>query len=201
MKPLSPEMFNRITPVAKREICKQTMEQVYHAEKRPHSYQTICAEGRSLAIATRLSGTQLLDEFRLVNDEIQKTGGKRIYTSEQLVKAYVSDAIDITYYPLNGVIKENVEQLILFARPTPIDVFRPYARFKVGEPIKTRSINILQASHFSDLTVIMNTNFQTLLPISCPETGDLPTDYLSTYSGESIYDRSFKGGSQIIFVI
>lgn len=214
MKPLKPGQFHLLSPAVQRVIDRETREEIYYAgnarEPMNHSYQSIVRQGRSLSIATRVRSTvtPLYNEVRIVNDQFVLTGAQRSYTGEQIAQSYVNDASKFpeTYYPYNGrITTDEMEQLILFTKPSPDDRYVPFARFIAGAPILCTSITVKEVEkHFSDPTVILNTTYQTLIPISCPELynvdNQLPRDFLTLKSGRSIYE-SFKGGQAVIFCI
>lgn len=206
MKALNPDNFYFLSPRAQKAIDRQTRDEVYFGTPMPHSYQTICKEKRSFAIAARMipSITPPLDEVRVVNNAFQITGAQRSYTGEKIARAYVEDAkkFGSTFFPIPGIIRgDGIEQLIIFTKSTLEGRYLPFARFNVGHRFACSNISVEMADYISDPTVIKNATFQTLISISNPETDNLPTDYLSNYSAESIYDRSFLGGQSIIFVI
>lgn len=206
MKALNPDNFYFLSPGAQKVIDRQTRDEVFFGNPMPHSYQTICKEKRSFAIAARMipTITPPLNEVRVVNNTFQLTGRQRSYTGEEIARAYVDDAkkFGATYFPIPGKIRgDGIEQLIIFTKPTPEDRYLPFARFKVGHRVTSSDISVQMAVYISDPTVIRNATFQTLITISSPETDNLPTDFLSNYSAESVYDRSFLGGQSIVFVI
>lgn len=199
--------LNSLPAKARNSIINSTLKQIFDNREYPHSLQTIVSEQRELSIASRMISKPLEFPRYILNSkkEIEKQG-QVILSGEDIADIFIDSIKKFghTYYPITGDWRHiPVEYLILFTKVN--NIYVPYARFRIENVEESspeeviKKLNILEK--MTDITLIMNYKFKSLIKISDVETENLPKTFLGINSGIDIYECAFKGRNPNIVVI
>lgn len=200
------DLLGKVSPVVKREIVEQTFREIAEEKPYPHSYQTICKEGRDFAVGARMLASSHSAWLKLLrkSGELQSAGEEIYYDGKAIADVFIQSVQQYgeTFYPFStGPFRCAVNQLVLFVKNTE-QRFAPYARFHIKQIENQSKLSLEQESKLVDITPIIHCKkIKAVACIDHVETENLPSDFLGNASGTSIYNRAFTGSSSNILMI